>query len=369
MRALTLLLGAAALTTLAAEPAAAFAYRTCNGVPIKWQTNGPTLRASDTSFPAGYWRDGLQKAVDRTNQNPSPFFFGLVSDTGGLNLNNNENEVWGSTDPNLLQGAPAIAYTRTTCSVVGSTTVARIDESDVLFNYNAPFQWTADELKSSIIRYTGTLRQLQATAIHEFGHAAGLQHVNTEYNIMGSDFEHIWANGSTARGYLGEDASDATVFLYGLWAAAYEDLGVSHWKYFGASGEYSTHTRTQVFSAAGAVLPTVLVNGEVGYRVSRNQTVQVEFTFENNGKTTQTVNAGYYVSTNDLISRTDRLRATATGFGLGRGDVLTYRANVKIPNNLVSGQNYWLGVVIDKDNAVADNIPSNNASYIPIRVQ
>ena len=62
---------------------------------------------------------------------------------------------------------------------------------------------------------------IQTTGAHEFGHGLGLLHVNTEYNIMGNDFEHIHVNGSTATAYTGEDAADATVFLYGARSPAW----------------------------------------------------------------------------------------------------------------------------------------------------
>lgn len=360
------LLGAA-LLALTAEPAMAFSYRTCLGTPLKWSSNTTSLRASPVSFPDGYWRNGLQRTVDLTNQNPSRFFFTLTTDSGGVARGNGQNEVWGTSDAGLLDGHPAITFQRLTCYWLFGV-VAHYDEADVVFDYRAPFQWTADELKTSTLYYTGTRRQLLSTGIHEFGHALGLLHVNTEYNIMGNDFQHIWANGATARGYLGEDAGDGAAFLYGPWSANFQDLGVSHWKYDAASGEYSSHVKTAIYDSVGTRLPLVAVNGENGYRVRRGQTVQVEFTYENNGKDTQTVNTGWYVSNNDVVSAADRLIALNTGMTLGRDNVLTLRRTLTIPTNLARGRNYWLGTVVDKDFGVPDAVRANNATYIPIRV-
>ena len=91
--------------------------------------------------------------------------------------------------------------------------------------------------------------------------------------------------------------------------------------------------------------------------------------YENNGRDSQTVNTGWYLSTNDIISVNDRLLATNTGMTLSRGDVLTYRRALTIPSDLTVGKVYWIGTVVDKDNVVADSVPSNNATYIPIRVK
>jgi hypothetical protein len=33
------------------------------------------------------------------------------------------------------------------------------------------------------------------------------------------------------------------------------------------------------------------------------------------------------------------------------------------------GQNYWLGIIIDEDNAISEVHESNNRAYIPIRIQ
>jgi hypothetical protein len=212
------------------------------------------------------------------------------------------------------------------------------------------------------------LRAIQTTGAHEFGHGLGLLHVNTEYNIMGNDFEHIHVNGSTATAYTGEDAADATVFLYGARSPAWEDVAVVHWKYSGASGEYSDHTKTVIYNTSGAVLPTVNVVGETGYRVNRGQTVRAEFTYENNGANFHGgIQTGYYISTNDLITTSDR-KIGSGSFNLSRDNVFTTTVDLVIPRDLVSGRDYWLGVIIDDNGAIRESVESNNATYTPIRV-
>ena len=222
-----------------------------------------------------------------------------VNDDGVVGLNNRQNEVWGSTDPNILQGSPAIAYSSWECFRTPTGLIARMTEGDVIFDYGRT-RWTPLGQKNLLFTYTGSARLLQATAIHEFGHAAGLLHENTRYNVMGSDYTHVHTNGGVTNAYMGEDTGTANVFLYGLWAGAPQDLGVSHWRYSGAQGEYSAHARTRLFSdTTGALLPTTLVNGELGFVVRRGQAVRAEFTYENNGRTTVTGGAGQ-------LSRLDR---------------------------------------------------------------
>jgi len=350
-------------------PASVHAYSTstCLGEKLKWDSNSRTVGASNVSFPSGYWRNGLQNGVDAFNQNPSKFRYSLSTDGGGVGRDNGQSEAWGGTG-SILQGAPAIAYSYWTCYWFFGDHV-HMDEVDIVYDYGSPWQWTADAAKSSLIRYTGSLRPLQTTTAHEFGHGLKLNHVNTEYNVMGTDFEHIHVNGSTARAYMGEDAADGAVFLYGARSTAWEDVAVVHWKYSGASGEYSDHTRTVVYTSAGGALPTFTVNGETGYRVNPGQTVRAEFTYENMGKTTQNnVQVGYFVSTNDLITTLDR-RIGGGSFNLSRDNVYTTTVTLTIPRDLATNTSYWLGVVIDERNSLAEAVESNNATYVPIRVQ
>ena len=356
MRIASLIIAAAGLAAVT-MPAHAYRYRTCDGIALKMPSNNITTFASANSFPTGYWRDGLQNAINQFNRNPSNVFYTLATDTNGLGLNNGQNEVWGSSDQAILQGAPAIAYSYWDCYWWFGT-VARMKEGDVIFDYTNtaanPFEWTATRSKTALFNYTGSGRLLQATAIHEFGHAAGLLHEANTYNVMGSDFSHVHTNGATTNAYIGENTGNGLVVLYGLWASGPLDLGVVHWRRVGFSGEYSTHDRTRIFNAAtGAVLPTINVAGETGFQVRRGQTIRAEFTYENNGRATVTsAPLRYYVSSNDTISTTDRLLASST-ITLSRDSVSTASVTLTIPTNLPFA-NHWLGVVINPTGSIAE---------------
>ncbi|MGF1673448.1 MAG: hypothetical protein ACFCUV_07155, partial [Rivularia sp. (in: cyanobacteria)] len=77
---------------------------------------------------------------------------------------------------------------------------------------------------------------------------------------------------------------------------------------------------------------------------------------------------GFYISTNDIISTGDQ-RIGGTTLTLGRDNVYTARNTVTIPSSLQRNRNYWLGVVVDENNSINENVEWNNATYIPIRVE
>src|SRR3546814_4152400 len=133
--------------------------------------------------------NGIRDTVAKFNRNPSKFRYSVAMDSGRVGRNNGQNEVWGDTG-SILAGAPAVSYQYWTCYWFFGDHV-HMNEVDVIFDYGSTWQWTADTVKSSLIRYTGTQRAIQTTGAHELGHGLILNHVNTEYNIMGSDFEHI----------------------------------------------------------------------------------------------------------------------------------------------------------------------------------
>ena len=97
--------------------------------------------------------------------------------------------------------------------------------------------------------------------------------------------------------------------------------------------------------------------------------MQAEFTYENNGKSRQTgIKVGYYMSTNPWISTRDRKIGTAV-YELGRDVVYTQKTRIKLPEDLKSNTAYWLGVIIDEDDAISEAVEWNNATYTAIWIK
>jgi hypothetical protein len=353
----------AALAALTAAPAHAFSNKFCDNPSnkIKFGSNAVGLQASSVSFTPGFWANGITDTINRFNENPSNFRYNLAINNDGVGRRNGQNEIWFSSDAGALQGAPAIAYQSFSCWWFFGWHYS-MDEVDVLYDVNVGY--TATRSAAALSRYNGTGRPLQSTGIHELGHGGPLNHVNNEYSVMGTDYEHLHANGGTVNSYVGEDTADGLVFLYGK--RAWQDVAVTHWKYSGASGEYSDHTKTVIRTTGGGALPTRTVEGETAYRVDRGSTYLVEFTYENNGADFRPgLVAGYYVSSNNLITNLDR-RIGGGSWNLARSDVLTTSVNLTIPANLTRGRFYWVGVILDENNAVVEGVETNNATYLPI---
>ena len=216
----------------------------------------------------------------------------------------------------------------------------------------------------------------ESVFVHEFGHLLGLKHVNSEYNIMGDAVNHLITQNGKTRSYFGEDASWGARQLYGTQSSAFRDLSVSHFRYTGVRGEYSTHDRTRAFRNNGTdwVQTGVGVAGDGGsvieplWEVNLGERIRFEYTVENNGKQTENnVRGGVYISTNDWISKQDRLMGTHVWNSIeAQGAAYTFTVEIAIPNNLQRGRVYWVGYIIDDNNTVHEKTGRNNAAYVPV---
>lgn len=357
---------ALALTAACAAQASAYTTWTCDGQKTKWDTNTVNMRYSAVSFPSGSWRTSLNTAMDRVNDNPSNFRYTRTYGDTSLGLDNGQNEAWFSSSAGILGGAPAVAYVYRDCVdywIFGLDN--EIVEADVIFDVN--WNYTTSMSTNSVMSHAGSARPFQTTAIHELGHGAGLKHTANTYNIMGQDWDHIHANAGTARSYLGEDAANGLVYLYGTKSNAGQDVSVTHFRRTGASGEYSRHGKTRLMTSSGGGLSTVSIGGETGYRVNRGQTIRAEFSYENNGRSTQTQDARFVVSTNNNITTYDTTLKTVNKT-VGRNTVWTTSDTITIPSNLTRGRDYWIGVIFDANGSLAETTNSNNATYLPIRI-
>ncbi len=349
------------LGVLGIRDAGAYTWSKCGATStkIRWSTATISLRASQVGFPSGSaYRAALGVVASRWNGTASKVLYSMTYDDPTVGLHNGQSEIWWCAGCSQLNGSPAYTYWwwNSSCKIV---------EADQI--YDNQVAYTSGTAKSTLISYGGSYRPFRTTAMHEFGHAQGLGHTATLYNIMGQDWTHIHANGGTATAYPGEDAVNGSIATYGA-TSGVQDLGVAQWRRTGASGAYSVHSRTRLMNTSNVELSKVAGRPEPTYFVSKGQTVRFEITLENMGATVSLSPAlGMYISTDDQISTGDRFIGSFSST-LGRDTPFTTTLTVTIPGDLISGQYYWIGIIVDYNNKVAETYETNNQTYIGIRV-
>jgi hypothetical protein len=104
--------------------------------------------------------------------------------------------------------------------------------------------------------------------------------------------------------------------------------------------------------------------------VNRGSTVTIQYTFMNIGSANSgPFNIGFYLSTDENITTSDRLLGSNSGASASAGASLTTSRTLTIPSTVAAGT-YYLGVLLDKDNTVTEWSDSNNglAQWRPIIV-
>ena len=347
-----------------------------SGKKQKWSVDEIRVEISTTSYPEN-WRTRIKDAIKIVNTNPSPFWINTVERGGGVGDGNGQNEVYSAHI-----GALGVARYWNTCEWFfgwewGKDEVDVILDASPTYKNGKPFPpWTLSKLKSQNYIYYGPKAMAESVFVHEFGHLLGLMHVNSEYNVMGDAGNHLITQNGKTRSYFGEDASWGARQLYGTQSSAFRDLSVSHFRYTGVSGEYSTHDRTRAFRNNGTSWVQTGVYGgtsdgsviEPFWEVNLGERIRFEYTVENNGKQTENnVRGGVYISTNDWISKQDRLMGTHVWNSIAaQGAAYTFTVEITVPNNLQRRRVYWVGYIIDDNNTVHEKTGRNNAAYVPV---
>lgn len=329
--------GAAALLALGATSAQAAVWQTCDGNKIKWNSNWTNMYISTTSFPAGSsWDSDLQNAMWHWNHvGGSGFNFYVGRDTDGSHSNSNGvNEIYFSAAE--TGSALAVTFSRYHCYWAFGYQYGR-DEADIAFNTS--YAWNTGSLNYASL---GSPYNFELVALHELGHALGLQHSDGVQATMNS----YYANGGPV-GYY-KEVDPLPDDRYGV-RALYPD------------GTGETDVAGSAFKRTGTGTSGLISTPTYAYRGTY---VNMEFTFANLGTSTQTFDIGFYLSTNDYISTADRWLGTNYGAWASSGALGTYSRSLYIPTDIAPGT-YYLGYLVDGGFAIGEGNEGNNNQPAP----
>lgn len=348
----------------------AYVYQYCafpdnNNVPIKWNGSTTTMFIFTDSFPIGSSQDhAIQNAMWHWNNvKGSNFQFGVAYSPLPPVFPNSLNEM--NFDSGLSDDTLAVAtWLPPLCSWTCPDHVCDCScyicpprppfpwecswqaawmEADIQFNSNKI--WTTEKYDYS--KSQGPPYNLEAVALHELGHVLGLSTDHHEDRFMAT-MNSYYPNGGPL-GYSAEwdplaDDRAGIRFLYGNGATEI-DIAASNLKRIGAG-------------------TSGIVDGpNPSNNVAPGATVAVEYTISNQGTSAQTFNVGFYLSPDTDISTSDILIGNISGVSMAPG-TSTFTRSVMIPYGTPSGT-YYIGFIVDNNNALAENNENNNFQYIP----
>lgn len=345
--------------------------KTDSGEVVKREGDEMTLRAYYYSFPpTGTRRDSLIRTKNNMELVPMDFEINHEWTTHAPDRKNGRDEIWYTYDSELLDGAPAACWVRSTCPLLGEW---HIEETDIVIDQDE--SWIHNQAYLNHHPYGGDAHIVDMTIMHELGHALGLDHETRYYNVMGGSTRYmtLWTCPGTDKveAYAGEDAGVGLVELYGPTSRYLRnDLSVTHWKLCGEHDGYSKHCFVHVRRVTTSSVSSDDFYGDmVRYNVTRGETYEFEFTYENNGYSTQyDVDIAYVVSTNDKISMHDKIILTTSCTDMVPNVPFTIGTELTIPSSLTAGQTYFLGIIIDCNDVIKEYKETNNTSFIPIEI-
>lgn len=200
--------------------------------------------------------------------------------------------------------------------------------------------------------------------LHELGHALGMKHEDSKMSLMNPSSGPGNSHGKYCSNNIGS-SDDHT-------SAPHPDdieFGFTYHKldgYFvsydaGASAfYYNTSTHKRELTTATEIIE-VCPGNSVWYRWS----------WGNRGYNTMSYTynkAKIVLSTNDYISSYD-IPVQSWGIGAGQGVFSTWSSTFTVPTSVVYGQEYYIGVIVDYNDAYDEYYETNNITYLARKIK
>lgn len=344
-----------------ALPAVASAYETH---PTPWNDPQKTFRVL-TGMPSAF-KAVMDDVEAQYAQNPTTHQATVIwDDDNGWGLPNWENEVgWIS---NMSSVCPSAGGGCAKLWINFDPFDAYIVEADIVFDKFT--DWTTGTDKTVHMSYGGTQRPFLCTALHEMGHAMGLQHENDRYNIMGTDWNFISTNDNAFRCEIGADAMAGLAAMYGVQYPR-TDFGLSHFHYTGAGGNgnaYSQHGRNGLYTiknlAGINVYWPLNKQSDGAWLVPAGATVYLEVTAQNASTSSKVMPLSIMLSENGLISSLDYNLGNAF-YSMAAGQVTTLMVPIVVPTTYIDPDPWYIGAIADNAGSYSEDLESNNKVYI-----
>lgn len=342
-------LGLVLLLGLLASPTLAFDYIwDCRGEDTTWDNDNVTFQPRLDSFPAGSaWRTSLESARDGwNNRTPSSEFRFTFAYAGGnaFTAGDGVNNI-AVTNAFAFNGALAVTLTRRNKGCpIWPFSRPRMVEADILFDPS--FNWDNATTPGDVVPCFGAVGACTfnstIVALHEMGHAFGLDHDNNILGTMDAVYPDAGPLGNGNQVHPHADDVRGNISGYGFTPT------------FGPWQRDVAATAYRRLAGTASSEPIPAPNFDRG--VAR----AVQFTIENRSLYNQNnVRVQFYLSTNRFISSGDILIGSTTlnmpAFFTG-----TLTANVTVPATVVPGQ-YFFGYLLDGNSQIAEINEGNNA--------